>query len=126
MAKTKKNVKSNSSIFDKCKAMYHHGRDWIIVPGNKPKQIILKPKTQRLLDQLVEEAGIPGLPPEDRIFDKKWAYIYIYNLLNGDYQYSGNEYKELFLYLTVNNFPDKSKNKTSVFKKLLYLLYKKK
>lgn len=61
----------------------------------------LTPGTRKLLNELVDDLGNPGLPPEDRIFNKESADAYIYNLLiSPKYKFSIRQYKELFNYLT--------------------------
>ena len=61
----------------------------------------LTPGSRKLLNELVEDLGNPGLPPEERVFNKQSASAYIYNLLiSPKYKFSGTQYKELFNFLT--------------------------
>lgn len=49
---------------------------------------------EKLLNKLVQDYG-SGLPPEERYFKKKDIPAYIYNLYNGNYQFSYNDFKQL-------------------------------
>lgn len=60
----------------------------------------LTPRAQKLLDQLVQDFGTPGMLPEERVFKKENASAYIFNLLRGNYQWSVTVYQELFNFLT--------------------------
>lgn len=53
-----------------------------------------KNKIEILLDKLVNDYG-SGLPPHERVFKEKDVPAYIYNLYNGSYEFSYDDFKNL-------------------------------
>jgi hypothetical protein len=58
----------------------------------------LSPKTKKLLDKLVADYT-SRLHPDERLFNQNDKHAYIYNLFNGNYDYSVTQFKELLGYL---------------------------
>lgn len=54
----------------------------------------VKKGVEKLLDKLVQDYG-SGRPPEERDFKKENIPAYIYNLYNGNYQFSYKDFKSL-------------------------------
>lgn len=54
--------------------------------------------TQKLFNQLVNDLK-STLPPNERVYDKKNNPALIYNLFQGKYKFTYNQYKELLGYL---------------------------
>lgn len=59
----------------------------------------LSPKAQKLLNLLVKDFS-SRMPIEERVYEKKWATSYLYNLFNGNYDYSSSQFNEIYKFLT--------------------------
>lgn len=56
-------------------------------------------KAEVLLNQLIQDYG-SGLPKDERVFKKKDVPAYLYNLYNGNYSFSYEDFKKLMELIT--------------------------